>query len=587
MKKIFKTLFCFIMICFTIAVPFTNANLNHNQNVTTVAAAENPAFNEIMRDVRITQDGYVFGKKDFEISQDQSKTIYTLYVNTSITITHLSKVYDLQITISTLGDNYTTTKLLEANEFYGINFNGSTEHVYEITLYQWLLGGGGKTFKFRLMQTPLNFNVNPSYEWTDYNNKQVIAPSATDSYIDEITLSGINGTQNSPVFVDFYFNGEFYSVYNINGIYYNTLTDNKLQETELVFNMPGQYEVYLYDKTCYKVLKEQKVWHGTSKERTFKALDTEATDYSSYANREFFAFSIEQSYANLTSENMYVLAKDEHGNTIVSNQTVNSSVNIQFFNLDVRVIGKIEVLKYYSSLSGTNIPSIELLFPETYPKLSDLNSTTITYTDDSSYAINIYDKTGQPIWSSPFKFTILKDIHNSYGSLSSTDRSIVPENNKIYSINQSEIHETSFNGFHEIIPTIPEQVVSLQSSTTTQYVVQLARANSGIDGVNQNEVINGGLELSFRGVGNITVYVYRDGSLAQTKVVTDGNSVALSDAGSYKIVARDQMGTELTKSFTIKQSLTGPTIALIAIGGVAAVLLIFFIIRTRTKIKVR
>ena len=116
------------MICFTLAVPFANINLNHNQNVITVAAAENPAFDEIMRDVRITQDGYVFGKKDFEISQDQSKTIYTLYVNTSITITHLSKVYDLQITISTLGDNYTTTKLLEFNEFYGINMPHKKEY---------------------------------------------------------------------------------------------------------------------------------------------------------------------------------------------------------------------------------------------------------------------------------------------------------------------------------------------------------------------------------------------------------------------------------------------------------------------------
>lgn len=591
MKKYLKIIFSLLMVCCAMLAPFANVGKQNTASaLASPLAVDTSAYDEIMRDIKITQDGYVFSTKDFEVKYNANQTFayYYLYVNTSITITHLSSVYDLQITTNVLGDSYTTNKKLDINDSFSIEFNGTTETIYEVSLYQWRLSGTGKTFKFYLVQTPVNFKVKPPYKWIDKDNKTVIAPSANDSYLNSITLTGIKGTQNSPVYVDFYFNGEFYSVYNIDGVFYNTITNNQIKETELNFNIPGQYEVYLYDKTCISSLKGAVAWQGTDKECSFKAFNPDATNYSSYANCEYFAFSVQQSNANLSEDNMYIIAKDDQGNTIVSNQTVNSSVNIKFYNLDVQTVSKVEVLKYYSSLSGTNVPTTEVLYPGKFSRISDLNNATISYSDDSSYAINIYDRSGNAIWKQNFKFTILKDIHSSYGSLSSTDRNIVPENNKIYSISQTELHETNFAGFNEIVnASTPDQPVALQSSTTTNYVVQLARANSSLDGVSSGESVNGSVDLTVSGVGTIKVSIYRDGRLVETKNLMNGDTLTQDVVGNYEVITVDQMGTTLSKTFTINRSLNAATIALIVIGSIGLLILIIMIVRTRTRIKVR
>lgn len=590
MKNLFKVLFSILLACFGLLTPFMSVNFSNAKAVALAVptAVNNTTFTELMRDCRITQDGYVFSENDFEIKYNADKTNaqYYLYVNTAITITNVTRNYDIQITLSNLGDHYTTNEKLDVNESFSIAM-GNTETIKEISLYQWFLAGGGGTFKFYLVQTPVNFKVNPLYQW-NYSGKPVIAPSPADSYLDQITLTGINGTENSPIYVDFYYNGEFYSLYNVNGIYYNTITNNRIQQTELVFNVPGQYELYLYDKTCYKALKSTTIWEGTDKETTFNLLDTDNSTYSSYANREYFAFSVQQSNANLTADNMYIIAKDDNGETIVSNQTVNSSVHIKFYNLDVQVVGKIEVLKYYSSLTGTNIPTTEVLYPGTYSKLVDLSNSTITYTDDSSYAINVYDKQGNPIWSNNFKFTILNDIHNAYGKLSSTKPEYVPRVNEVFPIEQTESHDTSFKGFTEVVLTADgEKNVALQSSTTTYYTVRLARASCSIDGISNGESVNDPVKITVNGVDTLKVDIYIDGVLAKTRNVKTGTTFEEDAVGNYKIVATDEMGTVLTKSFTINRSLNAATIALIIFGSLGLVVFLIMVIRTRTKIKVR
>ena len=603
MKKIFRILFSVLLSVTALFTPFLHTAMSKSASASEINLTSSTANNidDMLSHIAITQEGYRFSKADFEFRENQ----YFLYVNTAITIINTTTSSNLRLSYSY--ENFTSQPLfITYGTSHVIAMNGPTENVVTVNLSHWSQHGSTSAIdlSFKLVQTPISFANSKPFEWK--NKSDIIdAPANTVAYDRGLTLN-INddtaGTEDCPIFIDFYFNGEFYSVYKQNDTFYNNITGNVLYFEDptsklLTFNVPGQYEVYIYDKTSYSALKPVTIAiPDTETQKTVWAFDKNAKNYSSYANVNSCKFSIKyntiaEGNTQELADNMYIIAQSQN-NTIVSGQTVNTPVDIKFYNLDEQKIGKIEVIKSHSSLDGNVLPTTEVLFPSIYTKISDLKNSVVTYSSDSSYTIDIYDKSGNKIWENPFTFTILVDIHNAYDGLLSTDRNIVPHDNKIEPIPRTTSHTIIYKGLKEITEVIDElnvKVESLKSSMTTSYTLYLARANSSIDGIEDGIKTEGPVTLTVHGVGEITTKIYRDGNLVDTKILFDSNQITLSAVGKYKVVISDQMATnvQLVKNFTIKQTLTGATIALIVIGVVGGTVFIFMIIRTRSKIKVR
>lgn len=607
MKKFCKLAIILSLVFVNILMPFSNiisSTTSVNESAVVYAEERASDFSTLSKAISITQDGYVFSEADFEYNEQENK--YFLYVNTTITITN-NAIYSLKVSMFdsdgysaelydvTFG-TYKNQPTLTSMQSCAIAYNGASENVYHVVLDQ--LNANSlvlKSFEFYLIQTPVNFDIETNFAWTDSEGESVISPVSTETFTDYITLSNVIGTVNNPIFVDFYHNGEFYSIYNIgDGYYYNTLTDNKLEQTELKFNVPGQYELYIYDKTCYSAFKHVTYWQGKQRETTKATYLKGSSDYSSYDNIAAFSFTIKQSTANLTNDNMYLIAKDEDGNTIVSDQTVNSKVYINFYNLNQLYVKRIELIEYTPQFVGDNVNKTTIIYEKTegsqFSYIYKLLETTLVYSEDTSYAINIYDHNDQKIWDDSFKFTILTSIHSSYKELNSHNPALVPKNNTIYSIKQTESHDTQYTGFTEITgyDNLLEQDITdyLTSNTTTTYFVKLARASTGADGISNGSSNAGPVTLTIHGVGEITVTVSNNNSTV-THTYADGSKITLSEVGKYSINIVDEMGTQAYKTFAIKRSFGTATVILIVVSALLVVAFIIIIVRMRTKINVR
>lgn len=566
---------------------------------------KNTPVTPILEGVCITQDGYEFGLEDFEVVKNNDLVTYYLYVNTAITISRTNDTYALVVSEQNQsGYTYKTTTINNSKTYHCVEYSDDKESIIKVRLEFINMASVPNvtvsSMEFYIVQTPNHFKVNPTYSWTDFAGTPITAPTTAGKYNDFITLNNLTGSAICPVYVDFYFNGEFYSIYtdNAEGRFYNTLTGNQIVTDSLKFDIAGQYEIFIYDKTAYRMLKTVNLW-----KKDYKVFDKLNSGGSPYANAQSYTFNIatvvrvsdydgpnDPAYLKALADNIYIVAQDDRDTTIVSTQTVNRTVNVKFYNLDSRVVGSIIIKKFHLTIEGFNEPSEEIL-TDKYT-ISQINHPDFKYTasDDNSYAIYIYDRNGLQIGEhnadedSNFSFTILKDIHSYYKLLDNKNPELVPDNNKIYKIQQTEMLDTSFESFKEITS---EGEVSLQSSTTTHYIVNLARASTSIDGINTGANINTTANLVVHGVGNITVTVTRDGSTT-TYTLTDGASIpGTSEVGSYTIKIVDQMGFSATKSFKISRPINTATIVLIVVGIIVVILAVFLIIKLRTKIKVR
>ena len=608
MRKFCKLAIILLIVLANVIFPFAgaiNSAAYSNKTASAVETAMAPDFSVLSKSVSITQDGYVFSSADFEYNADENA--YYLYVNTCITITNTA-VYSLKVSMfDNLGYNkeiydvtsnkYINNPTLSTKQSCAIKFDGQTETVYRVALEQLTANANTRAkFEFYLVQTPVNFNISTDFSWIDNEGQPVISPVSTETFIDYITLLNVVGTEINPTFIDFYHNGEFYSLYSIgDGFYYNTLTDNKIEQTELKFNVPGQYELFIYDKTCYSAFKHVTYWQGQQSEATKSTYLKGSSNYSAYDNICAFSFTIKQSTATHTNDNMYLIAKDEDGNTIVSNQTVNSKVYINFYNLNALYVSKIELIEYTPLFVGDNVNSTTIIYERSansqFPSIDKLLETTLVYSNDTSYSINIYDQNGEKIWGeNSFKFTILTSIHSSYKELNSHNTALVPKNNTIYSIKQTESHDTKYNGFTEIIgfDTIEQENITdyLKSNTTTSYFVKLARASTSAEGINNAGSNAGPVTLTIHGVGNIKVTITNN-NLSVSQTYTDGSKITVSDVGKYSIELVDEMGTKAYKNFRITRSFGTATIILIVVSSVLVLAFIIIVVRMRTKINVR
>jgi hypothetical protein len=549
-----------------------------------LAAATSSA---LLDGVSISQDGYVFSMNDFEKTTTDSIATYTLYTNTTITISYDgSKNYNVRV------DQYINKELKKSqilsNNNNRIAFVLDEQNCLTSTILLTYTNPvtdaaasnlASNRFEFVLVQTPVQFSY-PTFEWiySENNNEQVIAaPTDIKAYTNQISLRGLVGSADCPTYVDFYHNGNYFCIYtdNSDGIFYNNFTGNKLTSVgELAFSIAGQYSITIYDKTSI-----------TS---------------SPWANSVQYSFVIQKDQQTSAAQNVYVVATDTSGQTMANGQTVNDVVQVNFYNLsDKSVVNSIVVERAQDVISGGhNIYETELF--DSYNWAQDIEANTFLFSEDGKYNIYVkYDprkinpsSTTEATIIYSISFNISTEIKRSYNSLEvsldSADTTLVPYANTIYSINCTETLNSEYSAFEEV-DSLSGDTKTLTNSYTNTYVVLLARNHVSIDGIEDSGSSSDTVNLVVHGVGDITVSVSRNGNTT-TYTLKDGNTIptdATSEVGSYTIHIQDQMGSYTTKSFKITRSLNGATIALIVIGIVALVLFAFVIIKWRTRLQVR
>ncbi len=534
---------------------------------TTQAAA--PSFS-LPSGVSITQtnlnsdSGYVFTSSDFvavennpSVESNPSYTYY-LYVNNAITINYTG-TNSSGVTIKYVenGTQYILGTLHSGGRY---TFDGvSSEVVTEILLDNHT----ENSVSFFLVQTPNVYSIVTPFSWKDSTGADITPPNNSRNISGSILLSGLYGTENNPVFIDFYHNGNLFKIVNKNGEFYNQYTGNKLTEEDgtLCFDAAGSYEVFVYDNTAFTG--------------------------SSYANYKEFSFVIKLKDAD-GAKNIYIVATTEDGRTLSNGQSLNENVYINFYNLQSETISSVVVEKFHISINGEGSTTTQKL-----SNPSGLVDQTLVYSDDGYYTIkiNLADgyTTADGKTSYTFNFNILTDVHRSYDNgsihLSNTDYSLVPTSNTIEEITVEEVLQNYYIGFVEVDEDGNES--SLSSNNSINYIVRIARPEPAISGVDNGGKYSSGVTATVYGVGNITVTVNKDGSTS-TYVLESGSTVNdTADVGSYTITIVDEMGNTITKSFKITQPLNGATIALIVIAVIIAVLFVVIVIKTRNKLKVR
>ena len=117
----------------------------------------------------------------------------------------------------------------------------------------------------------------------------------------------------------------------------------------------------------------------------------------------------------------------------------------------------------------------------------------------------------------------------------------------------------------------------------------VARSAPNIVGIANNDRTQDNVSLRVYGVGTIDVYVSLNGAqmMIDTKYENGSRLPTFTEQGNYFVRITDEMGSTITRSFTITMKLNTASIILIVIAAVAIVGLIVFIIVSRGRVKVR
>ena len=576
-------------------------------------AVDDPATNqnEIIAGVSVTQSGHVFTMDDFELVG----TTYYLYVNQNVSIIK-DAVATTSLTVS-VGIN-TYTREGANTEPIVLAYTATTAPVESnVTIELTSISTGiSQRFSFRLIQTHNHFVTNPPYTWKDQFGATITAPTTAEQYNDLLTLNGLSGSTNCPVFIDLYYNGEFYSFYidNTSGIFKSTISGNPIEDTDVItFATSGHYEVYIYDKTAYRMFKtvELKAADYNSNlpdnkkltaDVTFKCLDTSKIETVSMANIQSYSFNLQQTAGSANQYDMYITAADAAGKPVLYSQTVNDSVTLSFHNLSSQYVRRIEVHIDHKLIDGSTDPE-DIDLARNQAQITELEKNGVTFTKDGDYRIYFYNAEGNKI--SPeysysdgtpvpagrsypmFDFTILTNIYKSYRGIFPEDlagTSTVKEN-VIVSGTRKDLTARWYTSIKEQITSTTSTY--LKGYNSSSFVLKLAKPNVRIDGISNGGSANDAVALTAHGVGKITVTVTKDNS-SSTQTLTDGATISgTSEIGSYTIRLVDEMGSQEIISFTIKKSLNIATIGLIIAGAAILAIVIFIIVRLRTRIQVR
>ena len=561
MKKRFGFMFAFL---FTIAIAvafFVGASNLGFEGKSEQALADDSevTYNQIFDYVSITQEDYVFSNKDLIEVETAYETYNALYTNKTVTIAcnyEFTSVYDeftISVNSSYLEDDDEHIVEIGGKRYYVFSINDieedtSTRIVLRVRLYNPPTPNNPQvtyteySLSFMLIQTKLTFVNNSDFSWQyTYNTvlETVSAPSTNYTY-PPIVLSVPNGTRLNPVYVKFIYCGETFEVYNVDGIFYNAVDNSTLDFSTLSFNKSGTYEVEIYDNTSY----------------------------SGYANNNYRSYSFIVKNTTTALDAFYIIAHLEDGSLIMNKQISNTTTTVEFVNLaDIAsLVDRIVVTMTYRPTGGENISET------TEYNRSNLPAS-LTFENDDNYHIQVIGRNGGNIIAE-FEFNLIQSI-----------RSYFESGGVRYEIADDEPSNTT-KTFH-IDVTETSYYNGIEGASEYSFYVIIARSEPSIDGINNNARTSNNVSLTVRGVGTIEVAISKDGT-TNTIVCQNGERLpTFADPGRYFIRITDEMGTTITKSFTITVRMNTAAIILIVIAAVIMVVLVVFIFISRTRVKVR
>ncbi|MBQ7467052.1 MAG: hypothetical protein IJS74_03150 [Clostridia bacterium] len=582
-KICLKTLFALVVMLISACFCCTLFSLNSKG----IALAEDTDsnFHKLLEEAfDISQDGHRFVANDFTTMSDEltAETVYVIYKNKNISIKHLKTTeFNIQIrkdeettyteknsdNMKTLyhfprGNNITTYYVLSVNDIPA----EQTDRTYTIKLQAVVSAGEGLTSTvnatIRIIQTKTQFNnfyasnaaADQKIEWTytdkNYNNRSVILPENDETY-SSLTLKFPYGTEDNPIYVDFNYLGEHYVIsrYKTNDgdiitENVNSTSDNKtITLQDLAFTVSGIYEVKIYDKT--------------------------AADYNT-SNLQTCRFTI----VNPTKPFYFKVTNAENNAIVMNGEYTNTNINVEYVNISdiASSISSIQVARTYQPTSGGNITD-----RETY-SLDQIENCSL-FTDDGSYTISLIKRNGG-VYAS-YSFQILQTVK---GLIKIGDKTIQP------SSTQPENDIEKKTEIIAIPSTYTTNGITLTTKTNNTFEVSVAKNASGIEGISNNSRTASAVNLTVKGVGNITVYATHNGKqldLGQ-EIFENGDTLpTLTEKGTYFFKITDQMGVSKTLSFTITVKLNVASILLIVISALILVVLVVYIIMSRSKLKVR
>lgn len=574
---LFAMFFACISLCFT---PLSVSVAEETTNASTVAdetTNENSNFS-VLDYVDISQEGYVFSKSDFSEYENPNYTGYHYAIFTNKTVTINEKLTDrstqaFKITIN----SYSGESALDKNGYiyrndttgisYVLDINGKTNDVLssvqiEITLTYSATpqypGGRKETLilSFSVIQTPVNFekensNATNNFILWNYTHKNqeitTTAPGSGETF-ETLNLTFPAGTQLNPVYVEFIYCGEHYLIYRYKDpttgevLTFNSIGNQLLNNiSTLTFDKSGTYTVRIFDKTIN----------------------------SNCPDKNFYEYSFIISNSSLSTSGFYVNAVDENNNPIMSGQYTNSNVHLDFVNYNKikSQVYQITVIRAYQPSLSENIPITTTYTPDDLPS-------SITYSEDGTYDIKFENRRGDILFE--YKFVITKSIKTSFkigDSVYEVGSNEASNVTKEFTINSSA--SSTYN--------------DIEGNTNFSFTIFVARSEPSIVGIANNERTQGNVNLRVYGVGQIDVYVSLNGAqmMIETKYENGGKLPTFTEQGSYFVKITDEMGSTITRSFTITMKLNTASIILIVIAAVTLVGLIIFIIISRGRVKVR
>lgn len=565
----------FFNIVFGIALAMLAFLVVNFQTPTTSLAEKEP---EVLHEttvfdfVSFSQQDHAFTEEDFvtktKIVGDEEITELYLYTTETITIYNFIKnntdifqvsvkdsnglnlnINDYIHTITTKDENNEDI----TNDYYVFEI-GNTDKQTQISVrYSQFVKNGFSTqfinydFTFTLIQVAENFEIDPNLYWTyEYNDNVETIKSPTNGYTyPNLSLHIPNGTALNPITVKFKYLGANYEVYNIDGVFYNSIDDTIINNMSMLeFNLSGLYSVEIYDETI------------------------NCSVHSNYLKHEF---TIEDNSSRTSS--FYITAQLEDGTVIMDQQIANDNTIVTFNNLErlvnTNTLDKITVTRVYHPTSGENIDeTIE------YSQRNGNLSKTLTLDKDGSFTIDVYNRNGSRITT--FYVMIVKTIRISFQLDGKTYT--IPEDQAINEIYTPDPIERTVTTYYN----------GLKGHSTYIYSISLANSAPSIDGIKDDARTQSNVSLTIRGVGNIQVVITKDGVTNPPIVVQNKSKIpTITEPGKYLVRITDEMGTTITKSFTITIKMNAAATALIVIGIAIVIVAIVAIIIMRTKIKVR
>ncbi len=549
---------------------------------------------EILNFLNISQEDYVFQKEDF-VSNHTSWTTkeencLAVFSNRTITISMKDiEIEGVQTKLGTvrINSNTATPTTINGKDYFVVSPSASEDSETRVyvevsqTYPKTPSKPNGETITHNLLffvvQTPTDFEKESSnknfIKWTYCSENVDYSPTApeTDQIYETIILSFPSGTTMNPISVEFVYCGEFYKIlrYTENGTVktINALNNQELDIDYLVFSSSGKYVVRIYDNTIN----------------------------SQFPNKNYLEYSFEIRNKKEPNSSFYIYTHTNDGTNLMSGQYTNEDVIVDFINFDKfkDKVDEISIIRAYQPSISENISEEKKYKPnELEPSIS--------FIEDGTYEIKFLGKNEEIL--AKYEFTITKSIKNSFRIgdkdyvIADNDESNTTKEFEItYKIGTSYVFKKVF--YSESEGKFEKQngdfktgdQITIDGETSFNFNLTVARSEPNIFGVSNNQRTQNNVNLRVYGVGTIDVYVTLNGTqmMIENEYVNGEKLPTFTEQGKYFIRITDEMGSTVTKSFSITLKLNTASVILIALACIIVFVILVFFIISRGKVKVR